>query len=200
VATHSIRSGATFFVNRGLMLARGWQAALKLQLKPKMKATKLLTLGVLIGTCSFAAAQDPAAPPPPPPAEAGKPPRGDRPQREIPPALLKKYDKDADGKLSPEERKTMQDERKAEMLKKYDKDGDGKLSEEENKTMREDQQAKRKALLEKYDANKNGKLDPEETKAAADAGEEIPMGGRGPGGGGGGKRGGDKPTETPPGE
>ena len=59
------------------------------------------------------------------------------------------------------------------MLKKYDKDGDGKLSEEEAKPCVTDMEAKRKALLEKYDANKNGKLDPEEIKAARDAGEEF---------------------------
>lgn len=74
-------------------------------------------------------------------------------------AILKKFDKDGDGKLSKEERKAMQEEwlkdhpeaakrmeemkarqeaRKAEILKKYDKDGDGKLSDEEKKAMRED--------------------------------------------------------------
>ena len=51
--------------------------------------------------------------------------------------------------------------------------------------MRDEHEAKRKALLEKYDADKDGKLSAEETKTARDAGEEIPMGGRGPGGPGG---------------
>lgn len=37
-----------------------------------------------------------------------------------------------------EEMKARQEARKAEMLKKYDKDGDGKLSDEEKKAMRED--------------------------------------------------------------
>ncbi len=155
-----------------------------------MKTTKLITLAAMIGTCSFAAAQ-------------GQPNRPDRP---IPPEMLKKYDKDGDGKLSDEERKTMRDEmkatREAEMLKKYDKDGDGKLSDEEKATMQADLEAQHKALLEKYDANKNGKLEPEEIKAARDAGEIVPMG-RGMGGGPGGPRGarggkgGPPPAGTP---
>ncbi len=37
-----------------------------------------------------------------------------------------------------EEMKARQEARKAEILKKYDKDGDGKLSDEEKKAMRED--------------------------------------------------------------
>lgn len=154
-----------------------------------MKATKLITLGVLIGTCSFAAAQEGTPAP-----DAAKPPGG-RQQREIPAEILKKFDKDGDGKISADEAKAMREARQAEMLKKYDKDGDGKLSDEERKAMQADMEAKHKALLEKYDANKNGKLDPEEMKAARDAGEEIPMGGRG--GGPGGKRGGAKDAPKP---
>lgn len=67
-------------------------------------------------------------------------------------AILKKFDKDGDGKLSKEERKAMQEEwlkdhpeaakrmeemkarqeaHAAAMIKKFDKDGDGKLSPEE---------------------------------------------------------------------
>ena len=88
----------------------------------------------------------------------------------------------------------MREARQAEMLKKYDKDGDGKLSEEEKKARDEEMDAKRKATIEKYDANKNGKLDPEEMKAARDAGEEMPWGGRGPGGGGK-REGGGKPAD-----
>ena len=154
-----------------------------------MKATSLIALGALIGTCSFAAAQE------------EKPKRPDRPQREIPAEVLKKFDTDGDGKLSPDEAKAMREARQAEMLKKYDKDGDGKLSDEERKAMQADMEAKRKALLEKYDANKNGKLDPDEMKAARDAGEEIPWGGRGPGGKRGGDKGEPEPAEAgPPGK
>ena len=56
--------------------------------------------------------------------------------------ILKKFDKDGDGKLSQEERQAMREDRKAEiearhadMIKKFDKDGDGKLSDEERAAM-----------------------------------------------------------------
>ncbi len=159
-----------------------------------MKTTTLMTLGALAATCTFATAQDK--------------PRKERAQRQIPPELLKMFDKDGDGKLSPDERKAMMDARKEmetkrheAMMAKFDKDGDGKLSDEERTAMRAAMEAKRKELLEKYDADKNGKLDPAEIKAAHDAGEEIPMGGgmRRPGDKGM-KRGGDHaaPADAPP--
>ncbi len=139
-----------------------------------MKATKLITLGALMGAFSVAS------------AEEAKPR-----ERQVPAGLMEKFDTNKDGKLSEEERKAMREgmqelreKMRAEMLKKYDKDGDGELSEEERKTMKDEMEAKRKALVEKYDTNKNGKLDPEEAKAAREAGEEIPMmlGRGGPGG------------------
>jgi len=46
---------------------------------------------------------------------------------------IEKFDKDGDGKLSTEERKTAGEARKAEFLKKWDKDGDGKLNTAEKK-------------------------------------------------------------------
>ncbi len=73
-------------------------------------------------------------------------------------AMLKKFDKDGDGKLSEEERAAMRaeiqkrrgeggkgpnPERRAEMMKKFDKDGDGKLSEEERAAMRTEMQKRR---------------------------------------------------------
>ena len=140
---------------------------------------------MILGTCGFAAAQE-------------KPKRSDRP---IAQEMLKKFDKDGDGKLSDEERKAMREDmravhekREAEMLKKFDTDGDGKLSDEEKKARRETMAAKRKELLEKYDADKDGKLSPEEIKTARDAGEELPKGG-GPGGPRGKK--GDRDGEGP---
>ena len=117
------------------------------------------------------------------------PPRERRGQRQVPPQVLKEFDKDGDGKLSQEEAKAAREAAQKKMLEKYDKDKDGKLSDEERKTIREEMEAKRKALLEKYDADKNGRLSPEERKAAVDAGEELPAwggpGGRGPRGEGG---------------
>lgn len=133
-----------------------------------MKSPQLLTLGILIGTCAFAAAQE-------------KPKRPDRPHREVPAEILAKFDIDGDGKLSPDERKAMADERQKEMLAKFDKDGDGKLSADERTAMREEMEARRKELTEKYDADKDGKLSPEEMKTAREAGEKIPQWGRPPG-------------------
>ncbi len=66
--------------------------------------------------------------------------RGANPQQQpaLPEALMKKYDKDGDGKLSPEERTAMREEmqkgakeRRAELFKTMDKDGDGKVTLEE---------------------------------------------------------------------
>ncbi len=136
-----------------------------------MKSPQLLKLGILVGTCTFAVAQD----------EPKRPERPERPAREIPAEVLEKFDKDGDGKISREEHKAMGEERQKEMLSKFDKDGDGKLSDEERTAMREEMQARHKQLLEKYDADKNGKLSPEEIKTARDAGEKMPPRG-GPGG------------------
>lgn len=129
--------------------------------------------------------------------------------RQLPPQLLKEFDKDGDGKLNEEEGKAAREalqarraEAEKKRLEKYDTDKDGKLSDDERKAMRADLEAKHKALVEKYDADKDGKLSPTEIKAARDAGEEIPEfrpggGGRrgqgGPGGRGG-EGGGEKPT------
>ena len=53
--------------------------------------------------------------------------------------ILKKFDKDGDGKLNDEEKAAAKAAGKAaheaEMLKKFDKDGDGKLSDEEKAAM-----------------------------------------------------------------
>jgi hypothetical protein len=130
--------------------------------------------------------------------------------RQLPPAVLKEFDKDGDGKLNDEEaqaaRTAMQakrEEAQKKILAEFDADKDGKLNEEERKAMRTAMEAKRKALIEKYDADDDGKLSPEEIKTARDAGEELPMlggpggpgGRRGPGapGGEGRPRGGDRP-------
>jgi Ca2+-binding EF-hand superfamily protein len=92
-------------------------------------------------------------------AEEGKP---ERQHRKLPPEILKKFDKDGDGKLNEEEREAakaareeMMKARKKEMLEKFDKDGDGKLSEEEEKAARE---AMRKRMLEKFDKDGDGEL------------------------------------------
>jgi hypothetical protein len=95
VATHSIK------FRRNLSPPPGF----KNQTKPEhgfasqnqqtiMKTTTLMTLGAMIGTCLIASAQDG---PKRPPRHQGPPP----------PEILEKFDKDGDGKLSPEERKAM---------------------------------------------------------------------------------------------
>lgn len=56
----------------------------------------------------------------------------------------------------------------ADVLKKYDKDGDGKLNADEKAAWKADREAEKKALLEKYDKDGDGRLN-EEEKAAAKA-------------------------------
>ncbi len=57
-------------------------------------------------------------------------------------------------------------EGKAELIKKYDKNGDGKLDDQEKAALRADMKAKHEArraeMLAKYDTNKDGKLDDQE--------------------------------------
>lgn len=87
--------------------------------------------------------------------------------------VIKKFDKDGDGKLNKEERKAAEDARKKihkankeKMLKRFDKDGDGKLSDEERQTARDTMKKERKemhtAKLKKFDSNGNGKIDKDE--------------------------------------
>lgn len=110
-----------------------------------MKALMILT--AMLFTGSVLVAQD--AKPEEKPASPAQQARAD---------MLKKYDKDGDGKLSEEERAAMRADRakereemtkkrEAENLKKYDKDGDGKLSEEERAAMRADREKERAARM-----------------------------------------------------
>ncbi|MEK9632957.1 MAG: EF-hand domain-containing protein [Opitutae bacterium] len=118
----------------------------------------------------------------------GGPPEG-RPSRE---EVMKKFDKDGDGKLSEEEKAEL---RKAiaqrggrpggrrpppELMKKFDKDGDGKLSESERAELRKTMEERRKEFLAKFDKDGDGKLNEEERKAAMAArpkpGEGKPAG------------------------
>ena len=65
-----------------------------------MKTTKLIILGALIGTCSFATAQD------------GAPPEG-APKHKMSPEDRDKFDADKSGDLSDEEKATMKAAMKA---------------------------------------------------------------------------------------
>jgi hypothetical protein len=114
--------------------------------------------------------------------------------------VIKKYDKDGDGKLSDDEkaeaRKDMEADmakRREEMTKKYDKDGDGKLNDEERAELRKEFAGRggrgpggaggpsREEMLKKFDKDKDGKLSEEER---AEMRKEFPgrRGGRRPGG------------------
>lgn len=94
--------------------------------------------------------------------------------------MLKKYDKDGDGKLSDEERRAMFADRKAaiekqhrELEKKFDKNGDGKLDDQERAAMRADMQKRYPAagaqineqMIKRFDKDGDGKLSEEERQA-----------------------------------
>jgi Ca2+-binding EF-hand superfamily protein len=142
---------------------------------------KLTLFTALAGLLTFSASAQDTQPPP------GRPggPRGEGRGRPQPSAEdIKKYDKDADGKLSEEEARTMRTERAAarekEMLAKYDADKDGKLNDEERKKMETENPRRGPGgpggrfqptpeELKKYDADKDGKLNDEEQKTLREA-------------------------------
>lgn len=102
--------------------------------------------------------------------------------------IIKKFDKDGDGKLSDEEKTAAREAMAgkgrpggpgagrpdfAEIIKKFDKDGDGKLSDEEKAAAREAMAGKgrpggpsREELMKKFDKDGDGKLSEEERAAA----------------------------------
>lgn len=83
--------------------------------------------------------------------------------------ILKKFDKDGDGKLNEAERAAAQAQFKAnhpEWFAKADADDNGKISPEERKAVRP---VVREKLLEKFDKDGDGKLDEAERKAAKEA-------------------------------
>ncbi len=101
--------------------------------------------------------------------------------------IIKKYDKDGDGKLNDEEKAAAREgmrEAMREEIKQFDKDGDGKLNDEERLaafTANLEKHPEMKAkILERFDENKDGQLSPEELKKAAAARRGGP--GAGPGG------------------
>lgn len=112
-------------------------------MKKMLAMTLALSLGGLIaGAAEGENKPKPATPPP------GAPPAG---VSRIPEAY-KKYDKNGDGKLDEEERKTLQKERQDEMMKKYDKNSDGKLDEAERQAMVEERKKERDELIKKRQA------------------------------------------------
>ena len=92
--------------------------------------------------------------------------------------LLKKYDKDGDGKLNDQERAAMMEERHDRMAKmikarekEFDKDGDGKLNEQEKAAMMAEMQKRHpngprfQEMIKRFDKDGDGKLNDEERKA-----------------------------------
>lgn len=129
---------------------------------------KLTLLTVLAGLFSISTQAQDA----PKPGEGARPGRGSG--RQLPPELLKKYDKDGDGKLNEEERTAWRTEREKEMLAKYDADKDGKLNDEERKKMEAENPRRGfwqpdAETIKKFDKDGDGKLNDEETKALREA-------------------------------
>ncbi len=121
------------------------------------------------------------------------PPRGKKREE-----IIKRFDKDGDGKLNDEEKRAAREAfmkmrggkgrggppqfNREEILKKFDKNGDGKLDDDERKAAREAfmkkrggkgrggrPQFNREEILKKFDKNGDGKLDDDERKAAREA-------------------------------
>lgn len=126
------------------------------------------------------------------PEKGGKGGKPGRPSRE---EMMKKFDKDGDGKLSEDEkaeiRKTMANRQvPAHILEKFDKDGDGKLSDDERAEIR-------KEMMAKFDKDGDGKLGPEERKAAMAARAKLMQGkGKKPEGKKGGEKGKKKKKQS----
>lgn len=102
--------------------------------------------------------------------------------------LLKKIDKDGDGKLNDSEKEAIHGKVKKEVLKRFDKDGDGKLNAEEKAAAKAEAQQRvssdgeessaieRKARAEfnkRFDKDGDGKLNEAEKKAALDAAKKL---------------------------
>ena len=71
--------------------------------------------------------------------------------------IIKKYDKNGDGKLDQDERAAFMKDRQAESLKTYDKNGDGKLDESELQARREDARKQREAAQARRQAEQKPK-------------------------------------------
>jgi Ca2+-binding EF-hand superfamily protein len=105
-------------------------------------------------------------------AEEGQP--AERPDA---PWFVKRYDKDGDGKISPEERQAAKDEwqkkREQRALKNFDKDGDGKMSPEEWAAFEQSEKDHKQQLLQKFDKDGDGKLSKTEWAEARKA-HQVP--------------------------
>ena len=112
--------------------------------------------------------------------------------------LIKRFDRDGDGRLNEQERQVMQQEMqkraspatarpsREDVIKKYDRNGDGRLDARELAAMRSQMARTRdgagnrpsgnnrpggdnRAMIERFDTNKNGRLDPPEQQKMREA-------------------------------
>ena len=105
-------------------------------------------------------------------AETAKKCEGGQGQCQYKAAIIKRFDKDGDGKLSDAEKAEMKATREArhqQMLKKWDKDGDGKLSDAEKAEMKAFREAQHQEMLKKWDKDGDGKLSDAERAEAKKA-------------------------------
>lgn len=110
--------------------------------------TLLAVTALGLGLLALQAAEEPAKPAAPLDAAAKRA------------EMIKKYDKNGDGRLDPEESAAYKKDRDAEMLRKYDKNGDGKIDEAERKVAQEDIRKQRQAVI----AQRQAELKKEEQK------------------------------------
>jgi hypothetical protein len=142
-------------------------------------------------------------------ADEPKPPVQGEGRRAIPPEVLKKFDKNGNGMLDPDEREAARAERaktgrpggkpgegrplNPELIKRFDKDGDGKLNDAEIAAAKAERQKNGPAggkpgerrlspeIIKKFDKNGDGKLDDAEQAAAREEFKKNgPPGGRPP--------------------
>ncbi len=118
-----------------------------------MKTLLAITLGLSISGWTLRAAEGEAKPAVPPDAAVRRA------------EMIKKYDKNGDGKLDPDESAAYKKDRDAEMLKKYDKNGDGKIDQAERQVVQEDAKKQRQAVIAQRQAElKKGEEKKEDKK------------------------------------
>ena len=124
------------FVHGIQLDSRMMKAGSSINYTNRMKKTLFIILGLALSRVLAQAADGEAKPAAPPSREE----------------IIKKYDKNGDGKLDQEERAAFMKDRQAESLKKYDKNGDGKLDEAERKGMAEERRKERDEAIAKRQA------------------------------------------------
>ena len=85
--------------------------------------------------------------------------RNRRPDAQLEDLVIRYNSYDSIGRLDPSEREAAMKSRREEMMKKYDKNGDGKLDAEESKAMNDERRKDREAALTKQRATQEQKKD-----------------------------------------